>query len=205
MAKGASKRAADLGGHAQCAASAIGDEDGFDLVTIGKFEEPFLRLVEADGVARNTRALDGVCFSEQRLRVFFDGAHLRKFGRALGVDPLPNLFGTEGLNPQIGDALGELLTREANKRWLGRKLFGAVIRVGCGFFDDAAKFAHSAGFRAPMAQRQGKQRLAAGYIYLAVFPDTTFPRGILPFSAVPEKLCDDAVNVRKVVIRLVAG
>ena len=50
----------------------------------------------------DARAIECEMLRQQFLPVFGDGRHLRKIGRALVVDPVPHLLGTERLEAELG-------------------------------------------------------------------------------------------------------
>ena len=93
----------------------VGDIDGLSLLAVAEAEQPFAGLVLARLHERGLRAADDEALGELLLHRFGDSGHTREIGRALMVDPVPNLLGAERRLADGGQLGGEFGAREADE------------------------------------------------------------------------------------------
>ena len=91
MAEAAAQGAADLGRDAERAPVFLGDEDRFDLLPIGKAEQPFARAVSRLLHRAHRRPSDGIALGKALAQPLGQRRHRREIIGALVVDPMEEL------------------------------------------------------------------------------------------------------------------
>ena len=108
VAERAGQSAADLGRDAQGPAILLGDVDGFDLLAIGKAQQPFASPVDRGQSARDRRPFQHVARRETVAERLRQGGHRREIGGAAVINPVPELTRAERLGAKFSHLGGQL-------------------------------------------------------------------------------------------------
>ena len=150
------QRAADLAGNAECAPVAFRDVDHLRLVAVGEGQQPLLRPVAGDLMAGDAGAIEPEGPGQPAAEGLREVRHGGEVGRAVVIDPLPELLGTEGGFAQIAQRRGHLGQIETDQMTAGAiALGGRRENLGMGSVRHGGLLKQSAALRQESWRRRG--------------------------------------------------